>query len=570
MNRWTLLLAALGLVPTLLQAEPGPFGIGSCHINGRSVDDYERWVPEMREIGIGYQRSLMTHWGAVEPEPGKWNWENVDAQWKYLHDLGFETGTLLIGTPSWNKKDPPGHLPVNHIEGWKEYVRQTVTHFRGKVSRFEVWNEPPNFTGPNQTPADYAKLVVAAYDAAKEANPDCEIGLTAKSAHIHYLKQVIRAGAADHFDWISLHPYEVLDGIVEDAGMECAYLNIVPTVRRMLVAENPAKRDVPITFTELGVDAVRHGEKAQAAALVKAYVMGIAQGVENIQWFEGRDGDSGPMGLLDRDGKPRMAYRAYSRMIKELGPNPEPMGWLQVGETGLGFAFKVNGQPVVVAWVPRKESETVTLPDGCRSVGLVDRSEATSGELRLDGLPVALHGLPSSWIGKVRQIRGGLPPWPGDPGSYADAKSVSIDFSRKPAEQGLHRRSGERLAEAIVAYGGSARAGDAPGGNLFTVDPAFLCYDPEPIRITAEVRRKDPAVNAGFKLVYEGGKDFKTAGGWFTVPPEDGWHTATWTIEDPGFVSYWGYHFRIESDGPKFSQYYLRRIVVEKLDGASR
>ena len=109
---------------------------------------------------------------------------------------------------------------------------------------------------------------------------------------------MIQAGAKDHFDYIVLHPYEVLNGMANNSGSDVVYFNIVPTVRKMLAAQNPSKANVPIIFTELGSDASK-GADHQAQALVKAYTMGIAQGVSCIQWFEGRDGDSGPMGLID-------------------------------------------------------------------------------------------------------------------------------------------------------------------------------------------------------------------------------------------------------------------------------
>lgn len=546
---------------------PSPFGIGSCHVNGRSVEDFRRWVPRTHEIGIRSHRSLMTTWGAVEPEPGKWRWENVDAQWSYLHERGIETGALLLGCPSWNTKVAPGHLPSNDVTGWSEYVKQTVTHFRGRIRRFEVWNEPPNFTGPDQTPEDYAKLVSAAYDAGKSVDPSCEIGLTAKSAHILYLEQVIRTGAKDHFDWISLHPYEVLDGIAADSGMEPVYLNLVPTLRRMLAAVNPAKKDVPVVFTELGIDAKHHGEKAQAEGLVKAYVMGIAQGVECIQWFEGRDGDSGPMGLIDGDGKPRPAWHAYGRMIEALGRHPEAAGWIMLGERTLGFVFKRDGAPVMVAWTPGKAREKIRFPSKLRFVDLTTGDAGETSEREMDGSPICFTGMPDEMTAKATPVSRQLPPWPGDPARYDGAHSVEIDTTRQPAEHGLHTRAGADVSRAIVAYGGPARAGDAPGGSLFVVDPAFLSYESVPLRITAEVRRKDAKVNAGFKLVYESRDGFKTADGWKTIPEGDKWHTITWDIPDPCFVNYWGYNFRLESDGDTFNKYFLRKIKVEKTGG---
>jgi polysaccharide biosynthesis protein PslG len=121
------------------------------------------------------------------------------------------------------------------------------------------------------------------------------------------------------------------------------------------------------------------------------------------------------------------------------------------------------------------------------------------------------------------------------------------------------------VAKAIVAYGGNARAGNVPGGNLFVVDPAFLCYDSTPIEITAVVRRNEANDNSGFKLVYESTTGFKTAGGWYTVPDNKEWHTVRWKIEDPQFVNYWGYNFSLVSDGNQYNKYYLRSITVTKL-----
>mgnify|MGYP007125704713 CR=1 FL=1 len=153
-------------------------------------------------------------------------------------------------------------------------------------------------------------------------------------------------------------------------------------------------------------------------------------------------------------------------------------------------------------------------------------------------------------------------PWGGD---FTGAESVSIQFGEQTAERGLHTLAGADVAAAVVAYGGSARAGDVPGGNMFIVDPNYLSYSNTPIEITAIVRRNPNNDNAGFKLVYESTNGFKTAGNWYTIPEEARWHTVRWRIDDPCFVNYWGYNFVLESDGPKFSNYYIRSVSVSKL-----
>jgi len=188
-----------------VDAWPSPFGIGSCHVRNRTAEDNGTWIPQMAAIGLREFRSPLVGWGTIELEKGTWAWESLDRQIDYLTAHKFRYGILLLGNAKWNKLDPPGSLPVNNIAGWADYVTAVAKHVKGKANCFEVWNEPPNFTGKDQTPADYSRIVVAAHDAAKAVDPHCRIGLAAKSAHVNYLEQVIRAGAKDKFDYIVLH-----------------------------------------------------------------------------------------------------------------------------------------------------------------------------------------------------------------------------------------------------------------------------------------------------------------------------------------------------------------------------
>src|SRR4051794_33758736 len=80
----------LSLWATVRAADPAdsktfsPFGIGASHVNNRSAEDNARWIPQMAEIGIHFHRTANTGWGAVEPEEGKWKWDALDKQMKYL------------------------------------------------------------------------------------------------------------------------------------------------------------------------------------------------------------------------------------------------------------------------------------------------------------------------------------------------------------------------------------------------------------------------------------------------------------------------------------------------------
>jgi GH35 family endo-1,4-beta-xylanase len=536
-----------------------PFGIGSCYINNRSAQDNARWIPQMAAIGIHMTRTCHTAWDNVEQKEGQWSWDALDKQMNFIASNRMEFGGILIGSVPWDKEHSVG-LPVGNVPAWSNYVFHVVQHVGKKVKYWEVWNEPPNFIGPKQTAADYAKILVSAYDSAKKANPDCLVGLAAKSVHVNFIEHVIKAGARNHFDFITLHPYEVLGTVADGAGTEALYVNIVPTVRKMLAAQNPAKTNVPIIFTELGYDAGKSPSR-QAEALVKAYTMGIAQGVDCIEWFEGRDGDSGPMGLLDNKGNSRPAYTAMAQMIKYLGEHPIFLGW-EVRDGIYEFYFRGRERIAIVAWArkptpyPRVANEAEYIIDLSTGKGIkTNFHELTSS-------PILWSQMTTISV-QPRHITRSYPfRWDGD---YADSKSVSITMGATNDERGLHTLSGDAIAADVIAYGGPARAGSVPGGNAFVVDPNFLSYSAEPIEITVVVRRNPANDNAGFKLVYESTDGFKNFG-WYTVPDNKQWHTKTWKITDAQFVGMWGYNFTLESDGNVYNKYYIKSVTVKKLE----
>jgi hypothetical protein len=131
-----------------------------------------------------------------------------------------------------------------------DYVATTVGRYPA-VRYWEVWNEPPNFT-LDPSPASYGAIVAAANDAAKAVDPDVQIGLAAQSVNVNFLDQALVAGAAGHFDYVTVHPYEMLGLVDETPGFEAEFLSIVPTIGKLLAARSTAQASAPVWFTEIG------------------------------------------------------------------------------------------------------------------------------------------------------------------------------------------------------------------------------------------------------------------------------------------------------------------------------
>ena len=542
------------------------FGIGSCHSCNWGAPANERWIPRMTAIGLTNHRTCNTGWSEVEPEEGKWKWDNVDKQMDYLDGQKILYGGIFAGNAKWNKKDKGGTLPVNNLEGWGKYCYELVKHCKGRVKYYEVWNEPPNGTGRDQTAADYAKIVMAAYDNAKKADPDCLVGIAAKSVAITYLDQAIKAGAKGHFDYVTLHPYEVAGTPIKHPGTEPVYLQIASTLRKMLAAQDPAKANCPIIFTELGHAAAgQYGAKmpgfsdpdVMGHAVVKYYSMGIAQGITCIQWFEAMDGDSGPMGLLDGKGNPRPAYGAMTNMIKYFGQQPKYLGWLLLNDKHYAFVFQGAKGTVMTTWAATLAADRVDFGKAVQIVDPLTGAVNPGADYSLTLAPIIVDGVPDAMVEKAKANKAKPFPWGGD---YSGAKSVSVTFGEKNVEKGLHTKSAESVAADVIAYGGGARAGSVPGGNVYMVDSNFLAYTTVPIDISVVVRRNEKNDPAKLTLTYESTTGYKKADP-YEVPDNEKWHTATWKIEDAQFVSQWAYNFTLNS-----GKYVVQSVTVTRLD----
>jgi len=551
-----------------------PFGIGSCHMTSLVP---ETWVPEMAKIGITDCRSTQLAWHVVEPKKGEWAWDILDKRRKVFADNGVTVGGLLIGYPRWAPGWKKGAgMPLNDLPGWSNYVEKVVGHCKDQIKFWEVWNEPPNFTGKGQTAKDYAQIVMHAHDAAKKADPGAKIGLAAKSAHIIYLDEAIQAGAKDKFDYVTLHPYELMGGILRGRGTEAVFMSVVPNVRAMLKRVNPGKENVPIIYTELGINAgptnTRHGQgpEGQAQGLVKAMAMSVANGVTCVNWFEGKDGDSGPMGLLKKDNTPRPAYTAMAQLIKHLGSHPENLGWSRLNGKHYAFFFQTPTGPALVTWAYMNKPDKVDFGAKVNIIDPLTGNETESATHQLTKAPVIVLNPPDKLVAEAKANLGKPVLWDGH--NYSGDKSVSIAYKDgKTIEKGLHTNAAEDVAADVVAYGGGARSGDIPGGTTFIVDPTFLGGEPTPVRITAVVRRMEKDKKAGFRLKYEGpgNKDgYKFAPGWYEVPEGEEWHTATFDLPDAYFVYMWGFNFAFDSQGNKQNKYYIQSVTVEKLPAA--
>ena len=116
----------------------------------------------------------------------------------------------IIETP-WEMAPPPTTPPM--LEGYKNFVRFMVRHFRDRVRYFEIWNEPHGkyAWGNKPNPVEYATLVKEIAPIIRQEAPHAKI-LHADVGYRpgrdgDFLETCLKEGIAKLVDVMTMHPY---------------------------------------------------------------------------------------------------------------------------------------------------------------------------------------------------------------------------------------------------------------------------------------------------------------------------------------------------------------------------
>jgi polysaccharide biosynthesis protein PslG len=373
-------------------AEPSPtlgvaLGIAVPHFAAARPQDVALRV----EAGARWVRRDVA-WEKVEREVGVFDFTEADAVIDAEVAAGVEVLVVLdYGHPAY-AADANGDstMPPDDVADFGRYAAAVAEHFRGRVSAYELWNEPNFFLfwKPAPSPEGYAALAAEAAERVRLVDPDATILLggslgnwdtlsfdgqpwgfleAALAARPDLLERV-DALAFHPYTWLQQEPPEVSTGTVDTA--QTGYVDMITDLRR--IASEAGRSELPLWATEQGFhtatkDALSRGvtEEEQGHLLVRSTVLALAQGVEKVFHYTYRDGPTDPynkeahFGLVrhasgDEEPERKPAFEAHQALASALE------GAVRVedlrGELGLApdvFAFRlvsVRGDDTLIAW----------------------------------------------------------------------------------------------------------------------------------------------------------------------------------------------------------------------------
>ncbi len=551
--------ASPGLQSNDPRDDRSPWGVST---GAEGLSAYPVFNPMLKQAGARWFRHSY-EWQTVQPKHGQWNFALTDRLVENARANGIHlTGFFGYFAPWASADGGTRRFPIKDIQFWRDYVRGMVERYHSDIKYWEIWNEFDGGFAEGGTPEMYAELVREASLAAKAVDRTAKIGMSVANFDVRFLDVAIKAGAANYFDYICVHPYEMLGGLSD--GREPSFLNMTATLRKTLAA-NHQPVDIPLWITEIGSGAPLRRDDAldqtQASLLAKAYLLSIAAGFERMFWFEARGPD---FGLIRPDMTRRPSYDALKVLTTTLGPEPAPAGWLDLGEGSYGFVFDAGEKAVLAAWARAKREIRFTFDTDVRLSSLTGESAVLPAgkSLTLTATPVLITGLPAVLVEKARAQKAKPYPW-------------AVDYSSTVLATALLRA--ENVEHGVKQVNLDTTAADThwrrtdfsrPGGEghyvYFWVDPEFVPFGTKTIEITAVVRRIAPDQVAGMIIDYESSRGYVRSS-YRNIPEGDAWQEISWKVEDANFIGAWGWNFRLNAISSPH-EFLVKEVKVRKFE----
>jgi hypothetical protein len=293
-------------------------------------------IDRAASLGVQVSRNSFL-WDRMQRDPNTdIDWSEPDAVVDELAARGIEPMFTAYGSPEWasgapeGAEDPRVHVPEGDAE-FDTWVGQyahlmylAATRYRGKVTKWEVWNEQNSnhFWQPAPDIDRYVEFFQAVRAAILKGNPDAQVapgGLAALAVTnggsvtgFDWLQQMLDRGVRP--DYVSIHPYAGEEQAPDDHRGRKNNFDDIERVHNILVE---AGHEVPIWVTEWGwkTDEVSLDDQARYVTRSLEMIATDYPYVTVATYFINYDQADFTQGLYDANLNPRPAAEAFRSFV---------------------------------------------------------------------------------------------------------------------------------------------------------------------------------------------------------------------------------------------------------------
>lgn len=257
------------VLPIISYAEYGKLYGVNIHANKYNMSA-DNVLLKIKKTGFNSYRQEIS-WNSVEQEKGKYNikGKNIIKDEIINESSKYNIEPILILSYGNDLYDG-GEFPIKKesLNGYVNYARWIAERYKGKVNKYEIWNEWTLGTGmknKKNIPDEqyYLQLVRQTSKALKLIDPNIKViagsfnplsktGRQLKYNDMQWFENLINMGILDYIDGISIHPYSFLNPDIKARAVEENF-SYLEYLQREIQATSNKKREFPIYITEAGL-----------------------------------------------------------------------------------------------------------------------------------------------------------------------------------------------------------------------------------------------------------------------------------------------------------------------------
>jgi hypothetical protein len=289
-------------------------------------------------VNVLWARTLVSG-GASNPV---YDFSAIDSLQEEAAERGIDLQLTIAGpAPSWATRDHKVGNIAPDPKKYSAFVRTVVTHFKGNVNRYSLWNEPnwKSWLGPQkEAPKLYRGLYTAGYRAVKEVDPKAQVlmgelaptGGGKAIAPLKFLRDMFKGAKPMKADGFAMHPYQLTSSPNKVAGKpDDVTIGTLPRLTTALDAlykarrlSTPSGRKLNVYLTEFGYLTV--GSRKQPQSRIANWLVAAIEvarqnkRVKQLLQYQLIDPPKSALwhsALLTHKGAPQPAYKALVRAL---------------------------------------------------------------------------------------------------------------------------------------------------------------------------------------------------------------------------------------------------------------
>ena len=279
-----------------------------------SADDAKTRTTPWPKEKIGSLRlwDSMTRWGDLETVRGTFNFTRLDAYVAKAQANGASVLMVLGSPPRWAsaRPDEPGPYgpgcaaePAN-LDDWDRYVSAVVRRYKGRITKYELWNEPYFSDLPadrNQPGAFFSGSVASMVNLARRTravldreDPKAVLLTPGFVGSVHRMELFLRSGGAPYVGGVAYHFYAS-----EDRELIKLHNDVRIVMARYGLSQLPlyntesgfAARDATAPSAPAG--STLPDRATGASLLARSMLLGAYLGVDRFYHYAWDNGNSG-------------------------------------------------------------------------------------------------------------------------------------------------------------------------------------------------------------------------------------------------------------------------------------